>query len=166
MLHLLPQTLLRLLLCSSKNRRYIWLQLWEADIIFRSHLIQAPFDGWSLFGEILDIAIKEISDLSKLPKSPGRERRKASTSKPRFFYYYFFKDTKPHAESFHSFCCWKRGYFSAVATLKKEETLGNLKTSVLFSLMLKPFFCEDATCIKFAFLNLTPNQREKETEIS
>lgn len=104
------------LLCSSKNRRYIWLQLWEAGIIFRSHLIQAPFDGWSLFGEILDIAIKEISDLSKLSKSPGRERRKASTSKPRFFYYYLFKDTKPHTESFHSFCCWKKGYFSAVAT--------------------------------------------------
>lgn len=74
------------LFCSNKNRRYIWLQLWEAGIIFRSYLIQAPFDGWSLFGEILDAAIKEISDLSKLPKSPGRERKKASTSKSIIFF--------------------------------------------------------------------------------
>jgi len=47
-----------------------------------------------LFSEILDTGIKEISDLSKLPKSPGRGRRKASTSKSIFL---FFKNPKPDA---------------------------------------------------------------------
>lgn len=97
------------LLFSSKNKRYVWLQLWEAGISFRSFLFQAPFDGWRWFGEVLGTAIEEISDLSKLPSLQEEKEEKLLLLSQGFFYYYFLRTQKPHAESFHSFCCRKKG---------------------------------------------------------
>lgn len=154
------------LFCSNKNRRYIWLQLWEAGI-FRSYLIQAPFDGWSLFGEILDAPIKEISDLSKLPKSPGRERKKASTSKSIIFLL-LFKDPKPHAQSFlflFFFSCWKEGHSPPVATSHEWGDVRKPEGFVLIAIMLKPFFSGDTTVTKVAFLKHNPNWREKQKTV-
>lgn len=73
------------LLCSSKNKRYIWLQLWEAGISFTGFLFQAPSDGWSWFGEVLGPAIKEISDLSKLPSLQEEKEEKLLLLSQGFF---------------------------------------------------------------------------------
>lgn len=75
------------LLCSSNNKRYIWLQLWEAAISL-SFLFQAPFDCWSWFGEVLGPAIKEISDLSKLPSL--QEEKEEKLLSQGFFLLLFF----------------------------------------------------------------------------
>lgn len=120
------------LLFSSKNKRYVWLQLWEAGISFRSFLFQAPFDGWRWFGEVLGTAIKEISDLSKLPSLQEEKEEKLLLSQG--FFIIIFLRTQNHMQNpFILFAAEKKGCFSAVATSCKWGDIRKPEDSLSWS---------------------------------